>query len=223
MKKIVFLLSFVILLGGCTLFSEEDGSQEPLDFNPMFMKVENAGYIIGSWSVIEGDYEEIILEKDGAFASFLPERPFDNGTWTLVEGVLTFNSKVYSDRVFDNVVIEENKIILEGKEFREIWEHVGVEPEEDLVIGVWTEDLETGGMRIFNIESDYTWQMQSKRDGEYSVEEKGEWEYGINGLTLMTEQAYIYGDYYVQVVDSETLELTNLNNDSVIIWKQVTQ
>ncbi|PLX28659.1 hypothetical protein C0581_01295 [Candidatus Parcubacteria bacterium] len=94
---------------------------------------------------------------------------------------------------------------------------------ETMVVGIWTEEMETGGMRIFNIRTDHTWEMQSQRNGDYSVEETGEWEYGVNGFTLMTDQSYIYGDYMVKEVGNKTLELTNLDNDSVVIWKQMMQ
>ena len=48
--------------------------------------------LYGGWVSLGGDFEEVLFTDDGTYSTFLAERPFDSGRWTLDGEVLTFIS-----------------------------------------------------------------------------------------------------------------------------------
>ncbi len=52
-----------------------------------------AADVVASWSARSGsDFEEITVEDGGAFTTYLHERPFASGRWTLVDGALVLTA-----------------------------------------------------------------------------------------------------------------------------------
>lgn len=49
--------------------------------------------IVGSWKTDGGDFQEITIDADGEWSSFLHSRPFYSGTWSLSSGTLTLTSE----------------------------------------------------------------------------------------------------------------------------------
>jgi len=92
-----------------------------LDLHPLdggLLKAEKEE-IVGSWMVEEsGDagFSAIDFNEDGTYASFLNEKPFDEGTWELVDGEVVLTSNIEDmSMTFRSARIEEGMLLLEGK------------------------------------------------------------------------------------------------------------
>ena len=110
------VLGVLVLTGaGC---AQEDRST-------FFMGVTGEQDLVGDWAVLTGgDYEAISLYEDGTYGTFLHNRPFDNGVWSITDKGLVLDSETYTDIVYDTLVIEEGFLFLQNAEVEHQWEPI---------------------------------------------------------------------------------------------------
>jgi len=75
--------------------------------------------LVGAWKVGAGDFEEIMIEENGIYSTFLHDRPFDSGEWSLDEDgnlILESDADETLNDFFRMISFDGSKLILnEGK------------------------------------------------------------------------------------------------------------
>jgi hypothetical protein len=67
--------------------------------------------VVGSFKTDGGDFEEITINADGTWSSYLHSRPFYSGTWTLSESTLTLTSEAAgAPMVFAEITVTDKGI-----------------------------------------------------------------------------------------------------------------
>ncbi|MFH1286320.1 MAG: hypothetical protein ABII02_01030 [Candidatus Magasanikbacteria bacterium] len=122
--KSLLVLTLVFIFSGCVPIDTEDfipeeekNIDEEIGAAPItFSYIASRDEILGSWYILDGgDAEEIILESDGTFSTFLHDRPFEIGTWSYEDGIMVMSSEELGERMYNDVVFEEEFLILEGE------------------------------------------------------------------------------------------------------------
>lgn len=72
--------------------AQKDDATEPTGPPPPPAPKLSKADVVGDYTTDGGDFEEVSLDEDGTFRSFLHARPFYSGTWTLDGTTLTLET-----------------------------------------------------------------------------------------------------------------------------------
>ena len=96
---------------------------------------------------------------------------------------------------------------------------------ENAVEGNWLvfSDDKDLGMHSLSIMLDgNVWNYYGEADEEGVEEYKsGSWEFQMNALTLIEDDGDIFGDYFVDVISEDKLELEDLDSGDKLVWIRV--
>ena len=77
--------------------------------------------IVGDWSVQSGDFEEITLDQEKTFYTFLHDLPFDFGIWSFTSGTLLLTSDSGHTYTFTHPTIQDGVLSLESESTTQSW------------------------------------------------------------------------------------------------------
>lgn len=80
---------------------------------------------VGDWNVEGGMYEQITVNEDGTYDTYLHERLFNSGTWKYVVGSMIFDSPAFEKTIYSEVKKDGEKLILKNGEGKnEVWSKI---------------------------------------------------------------------------------------------------
>jgi hypothetical protein len=94
MSNLFFIGAVVLVLifGGAGCRGAEEVGYDTETSKPTAPAVAKA-QLVGGWNVTSGaGFEEITLHADGTYSTFLYQKPFIDGTWTLVGNTLSLTA-----------------------------------------------------------------------------------------------------------------------------------
>jgi hypothetical protein len=130
-RLLIALLLIATLSGGCgnvppnpNILSYEQPAEEIITSSTAVSPVKNEDFV-GDWGVENGLYEQITVNDDGTYSTYLNERLFSEGTWKYVVGTLILDSEAFGKVMYVNVKKGVEKMILERDSGdTEIWQKI---------------------------------------------------------------------------------------------------
>lgn len=121
-KLLVAGLLLASVTAGCgkvppnpNISSYEQEADEVITSSTAVSPIKNEDFV-GDWGVEGGLFEQITVNEDGTYSTYLSERLFSEGTWKYVVGTLILDSDAFGKVMYVNVEKGVEKLILEDED-----------------------------------------------------------------------------------------------------------
>ena len=126
MKKAVFgVLAILLVMGaGCSTVQPEENlnkEDEPIKLDDAVYVEDSEINLVGSWSVSGADYEEISIDDNSMFTTYMNGQMLELGAW-VYEGEIFVLKGPLTEKVYNEIIVEGESVTLVGGGIREVWQ-----------------------------------------------------------------------------------------------------
>lgn len=131
--SIVFVSTMLLVVSGCgrtdsnlpEIETMEDITPKVEQLSAPVISALSSDDLVGGWAVEGSLYDEISINDDGTYSTYLHQNPFSDGTWSFVVGALIMDSENFGKEIYSTVSQEGNDIVLENDEGKEeVWKEI---------------------------------------------------------------------------------------------------